>query len=130
MSSKFILVSFVVMCCCSALAFSAAISPGDIIVSDITANQIIKVDPTTGAHTVISSGGLLNDPWAVAVDRNKNIYVATINNTSNSIIKINSATKEQALLTSGGYITSSWAWLCSVSQKWNSQVCNLRNTIK
>ena len=48
------------------LAF-AQLSPGDIIVADNGVNAIIKVDPTTGAQTIISSGGLFVDPTGIFI---------------------------------------------------------------
>ena len=35
---------------------------GDIIVTDINNGSLIKVNPDTGMQTVISSGGLLDQP--------------------------------------------------------------------
>ncbi len=60
--------------------------PGDLIVADWNGalggsagdpvgGRIIKVDPDTGAQTMISSGGLLDGPCDVAMDAAGNIIV-------------------------------------------------------
>ena len=40
---------------------------GDIVVADASVDRITRVDPVTGAQTIVSSGGLLDAPVAVAV---------------------------------------------------------------
>ena len=52
--------------------------PGDIIVADISANAIIKVDPLTGAQTIISSGGSFVGALDLWLDSDGNIIVADL----------------------------------------------------
>jgi hypothetical protein len=42
---------------------------GDIYVGDVNAsgNSVVRVNPSTGAQTVTSSGGNFSGPWGVAI---------------------------------------------------------------
>src|SRR5207247_10461065 len=46
-------------------AAAAGLEPGDIVVADQGVPAIIRVDPTTGARTILSSGALRPPPRAV-----------------------------------------------------------------
>jgi hypothetical protein len=71
----------------------ATLNAGDIVYAD-SGGFIIKVDPTTGAQSVISAGGLLNLPFDVAVGANGKVIVSD----SGRLISIDSATGSQTLV--------------------------------
>ena len=122
-SSRTILLLMVVVC--SALispAEAIVLEPGDYIVSDFNgafggyggktppgSGRIIKVDPTTGAQTLISSGGDLDAPWSMAIDGLGNIIVVDKPYDSSfaaQVISINPATGVQQVISSGGLLTN------------------------
>ncbi len=81
---------------------------GQIIVADDNAlggGGLIRVDPTTGSQTAISSGGFFVDPKAVTLDVAGNIIVADAGPSLNSgsVIKVNPTTGAQTLISSGGF---------------------------
>lgn len=84
------------------------IATGDIIVADPNAfggaGGIIRVDPTTGAQTVVSSGGLFVDPMGVTVDRNGDIIVVDQNafGGAGGLIRVDAATGGQTIISAGG----------------------------
>jgi hypothetical protein len=59
---------------------SHVLNPGDIVYADsgnaVDGGFVVKVDPTTGLETVISSGGYLQMPFAPLVDANGKIVVS------------------------------------------------------
>jgi len=66
-------------------------------VTSIETNDIIQIDPNTGAQTIVTAGGLLQDAGILAMDENDNILVA---DQLSGLIRVNSVTGEQTLLTS------------------------------
>ncbi len=86
------------------------INPGDIVVGDISTGSIIKVDPNSGAQSVISSGGFLVSPTGIAFDVNGDILVADgeafggtcQTNGCGGVIRIDRTTGVQTEVTSGG----------------------------
>ncbi len=78
----------------------AIASNGDLIVSDPTNQQIVRVNAQTGAQTVISSGGDIGHPDGVAIAANGDIYVADPVN--DSIIRVDPTTGAQTVISSGG----------------------------
>jgi len=83
----------------------AQLNPGDIIVADIGANAIIKIDPHTGAQTIISSGGLFAGALDLVLDSNGDIIVADLDSfdgTGGSVIKVDPDTGAQTLISTGG----------------------------
>ena len=86
------------------------LNPGDIVVTDIggivRTDQIIKVDPATGAQTVITTGGLLGSPVGVAIDGSGQILVVNQRgagpNADVWIVGIDPTTGGQTALASGG----------------------------
>ena len=72
-----------------------------VTVSDIPA--IIALDRRTGGPELIASGGMLQDPVALAVDADGDILVA--DNGNSSVIRIDRLTGSQTLIASGGNIT-------------------------
>ena len=93
---------------------------GDIVYADsgnaIDGGFIIKVDPLSGAQTVLASGGLLSNPFDVAVTANGQIVVSD----SGRLIAVNPDTGAQSIIAgnsqalgypcgialSGGYIVA------------------------
>lgn len=60
---------------------------------------IVRVNPVTGAQTVISEGGSLSSLNAIAIDMAGNYWVT---NGFGSIIRVNSSTGAQSVVSSGG----------------------------
>ena len=78
---------------------------GSVIVADIVANAVIRVDPV-GAQTVISSGGLLTNPAGLTLDASGNIFVTLP--FANAVVRVDSASGIQTLISSGGLLASPW----------------------
>jgi len=55
--------------------YAAPLNPGDIVIADSEAVQIIGVNPVDGQQTPIASGGKLTTPIGVAVAANGAVYV-------------------------------------------------------
>ena len=82
---------------------------GDVI-AVVRDRGLVRINPGTGAQSILSEGGHFKDPWAIAIDRtNGSIYVAdsgydndrpTINGPG-KIIKVDPATGAQQVLASG-----------------------------
>ncbi|MCJ7626030.1 MAG: NHL repeat-containing protein, partial [Anaerolineaceae bacterium] len=98
-------------CCMTGAARAVTLEPGDLIVADFNGafdgpvgsplgGRIIKVDPDTGAQTIISSGNLLNGPYDVALDATGNIIV--MDAFDQQIIKVNPADGSQTVISEGG----------------------------
>ena len=87
-------------------ASAVPLNAGDILIADFSAlgGAVIKVDPTTGLQTVISSGGMLAEVGSVAIDGNGDILVAVLDGAA--IIKIDPATGNQIVLSSGGLLSA------------------------
>jgi streptogramin lyase len=89
---------------------SVADQPGDLIVacSDPIGGHaaILDIDPSTRQETVISSGGLLEEPDGVCIDAAGNIIVSdyggNFGGSQGRIIRINPTTGKQTLISSGG----------------------------
>src|SRR5207249_1950114 len=81
---------------------------GDVIVADQNAfggqGGIIRVNPSTGAQTTISSGGSFKDPYGVAFAPNGDILVADHEafGGGGGIIRVNPTTGAQTTVSSGG----------------------------
>jgi hypothetical protein len=71
-----------------------------IIVGNAGANEILRIDPSTGAQTVVSAGGSLSYPSGIAIDAAGNILVANYH--ANSIVTVNPATGAQTPVSNGG----------------------------
>lgn len=92
---------------------------GNILVSDTpiapcgcsTVGAVIRVEPTTGTQTLLSSGGYLNNPKGMTVEADGNILVADLGTfesaASNAkLIRIDPTTAAQTLVSSHGLLTS------------------------
>ncbi len=80
-----------------------AVKPGDILVGNNVANTIVSIDPSTGAQTIVSSGGTLCTPEGLAVDSGGRIVVASA--CSNEILSIDPSTGTQSVISSGGSLS-------------------------
>jgi len=92
---------------------------GDLLVADFSGPSgflngigggVIRIDPTTGAQTVVSSGGLFGSPRAIAIDASGDILVP-INpildaqfGRPSGVIRVNPQTGAQTAVSSGGLI--------------------------
>jgi uncharacterized repeat protein (TIGR01451 family) len=78
------------------------INPGDILAVDPNAfagsGGVIRIDPATGAQTVVSSGGLFQDPSGLAIEADGNIVVS---DRYSGIIRVNPATGAQSVVHAG-----------------------------
>jgi sugar lactone lactonase YvrE len=79
------------------------LNPGDIVVTDLSTESLILVDPDTGSQTLLSSGGILVDPYDVAVDTNGDLLVAQGIPGHGEIVRVNLDTGDQSLLSTGLY---------------------------
>ncbi|MGW8776493.1 Vgb family protein [Streptomyces sp. NPDC055796] len=67
--------------------------------------RVVRIDPTSGARTVVSSGGALVSPADVAVDHEGNILVVDANafdGFSGGVIKVDPLSGAQTVVSSGG----------------------------
>jgi len=111
-----VLVSAAVLCSAFvASALAVPLAPGDLIVADFNGGggpvgdppggRILKVDPTTGAQTMISYGGLLDAPYDVDIDAAGNIVVLDSQSSAapyGQIIRVNPADGSQTLVSEAG----------------------------
>src|SRR6267143_4694501 len=73
------LIEFLVVALYSASAWAqVTINPGDILVSDANSGggAVLRIDPTSGAQSVVSRGGSLSQPVALAIEGDGKIVVA------------------------------------------------------
>lgn len=87
---------------------AVTLNPGDILVADLNAfggpGGIFRVDPNTGAQTVVSSGGYFIGPAGIAIAANGDLLIANAGGGSSgpgSIIRVNPITGAQAIVSSG-----------------------------
>ena len=60
-------------------ATPSGLVPGDIYVTDDSANAVFRIDPTTGTQTLVTSGGALGFPLGIAIGPDGNLWVASGN---------------------------------------------------
>ena len=107
-----VLVSAAVLCSAFvASALAVPLAPGDLIVADFNGGggpvgdppggRILKVDPTTGAQTMISYGSNLDMPYDVGIDPAGNIVVLD-RDAAGQIIKVNPADGGQTVISQAG----------------------------
>src|SRR5437660_577525 len=97
------LLKFVVMALCSASAWAqVTINPGDILVTDPGAvnghGAVLRIDPTSGAQTVVSQGGLFSRPTALAIEADGKIVTA--NRTLPGVVRVDPQTGGQTIVAS------------------------------
>ena len=90
---------------------AVTLNPGDILVADLNAfggpGAIFRVDPTTGAQTIVSSGGSFTGPAGIAITPSGDLLIANAGGpvpAPGSIIRVNPATGAQTTVSSGGYL--------------------------
>lgn len=83
-----------------------ALKPGEIIVSDSVASAIFRVDPLTGAKTILSSGGR---PQGIAIGADGIVIAADAN--AGAIFKVDPVTGAQTVISSGGNFVSPYGVL-------------------
>ncbi|MBI2455849.1 MAG: PEP-CTERM sorting domain-containing protein [candidate division NC10 bacterium] len=88
---------------------AVTLNPGDILVADANAfsgftGGIIRVNPTTGAQTTVSSGGSFFDPIGIAIAANGDLVV--VDNFAfggtGGVIRVDPVTGAQTTVSSGG----------------------------
>ncbi len=85
---------------------------GDLIVTDPNAfdgaGALFRVDPVTGAQTIIASGGNFVYPAGVAIDSNGNLIVIDKEafDGSGGVIRVNPMTGQQTPVSSGGFFVT------------------------
>lgn len=76
-------------------------------------DKIVRLDPVSGDTTVITTGGLLQDPVGIAVRKSdRMIFVANLY--GDSVVKIDPTTGEQTLVSEGGNLRFPIAVVVSV----------------
>jgi sugar lactone lactonase YvrE len=91
------------------VAVAGPLLPGDILVADRNAfsgdGGVIRVDPTTGVQTMVSSGGLFINPLNLAITTRGSIFVTDSTGdatTSVGIVRVNPLTGSQTLVVPAG----------------------------
>ena len=83
-------------------AQGAAIGPdGDLYVADPAAQEVVKIDPTSGTETIVSAGQFFANPLAIAFAANGDLYVLDnqAHTTSfGAVIQVNATTGIQTIL--------------------------------
>jgi len=88
------------MTTCGAVC-AAMLRPGDIVVADGDGARVILIDPTTGAQTLLSSGGMLVRPLGIAIDAHSRILVVDEDASNGAVIQIDPITGKQTLISAG-----------------------------
>lgn len=82
-------------------AFAVLLLPGDILAP--AGNKIVRIDPLTGAQTIVAAGGYLTLPVAVALEADGDLLVADVSALgAGAAIRIDPSTGEQTVVSSGG----------------------------
>jgi DNA-binding beta-propeller fold protein YncE len=106
------------------------LQPGDIIFVDlgnaIEGGFVVKVDPNTGEKTVLSSGGLLQNPFGVAVAADGQLIVSD----SGRLIGIDSETSSQSIIVDnpGGHLGQPYGLI--VEHPGSLIVANLKEVLR
>jgi DNA-binding beta-propeller fold protein YncE len=79
---------------------AASAEVGDVMVAAYFASQVVRVDPLSGAQTVISAGGLLDTPTALAVEADGRLLVTDTGTFSgvDALVRIDPVTGTQTRL--------------------------------
>lgn len=75
---------------------------GDILITDLTLSQIIRVNAVTGVSTTVSAGGNISGPLGIAIEANGKILVTSRNN--GRIVRIDPGSGAQTVVSSGGIL--------------------------
>ena len=92
---KLLLVTAVIL---TAARPSSAVTllPGDILVGDQANDSIVRIDPVTGAQTVIAQGDQLNSPSGITMDLSGYILVA--DNANSRLVRIDPTDGSQQMI--------------------------------
>lgn len=90
---------------------AVVLNGGDILVVDrgvfpttsIGDGRIIRVNPVTGAQTIVSSGGLLHDPTNIAIDANGDLILSdqTVGGFYGGVVRVEPTTGVQSTIYAG-----------------------------
>jgi hypothetical protein len=75
---------------------------GALYVSELGARAVIRVDPVSGAETVVSEGGHFVSPSGIA--RSGDGHLLVVDHGSDKVIHVDPATGHQHLISSGGHL--------------------------
>lgn len=82
---------------------AATLDQGDILIADADAHAVIRIDPVTGAQTVISSGGNFVEPLGLTVDPSGDIFVVDGGFFgTGKIIRVDPLSGAQTIVSAGG----------------------------
>src|SRR4051794_19997535 len=87
------------------------LSYGDIVAADAGNGTLYRIDPVTGASSVISSGNNLYDPHGIVFDNNAQIVAVNDWNGPSqhgSVVRVNPATGGQSLIFYGADADDPW----------------------
>lgn len=109
---------------------ASKLNPGDILYADsgntVDGGFIIKVDPNTGQETVLSSGGLLQLPFAPLIDSTGQIVVSD----SGRLLRVNPKTGIQTVIANNNRGLLGYPLGMALSQSGAILVANLRAVIQ
>ncbi len=102
-----------IVCLAFGKAAAVSLNPGDILVADSSdfggSAGVIRVDPETGAQTVVSSGGVFVNPAGIAIAANGDLLAADENTFGGpcpvgcgGIVRVDPTTGAQTVVSSGG----------------------------
>jgi hypothetical protein len=74
---------------------------GDLLVADFGPGGVVRVNPTTGAQTTVSSGGNFVLPASLAIAANGDIFV--VDQGANAVIRVDPVSGAQTVVSSGGF---------------------------
>lgn len=78
----------------------AQIEEGDVLLTDLGADQVFEIDPLTGEQSVVPTGGGIPAPRGLAIDRSHRLFISL--NTfedGNLILRADPATDSQSVVT-------------------------------
>ena len=101
-------------------AAAVTLNPGDILVTAWAnvgsgLHAVVQVDPTTGAQTLVSSGGnFVTGPVGIAIAGNGDLFVLVVSQNQvqveGSVIRVDAATGAQTVVSSGGSLSSAYGF--------------------
>jgi len=80
------------------------VRPGDLLVSDTRAARIVRIDPLTGAQSLLAEGGLLVAPQHLVATADGRVFVA--DSGAGAVIEIDLGTGAQRLVATSGMLAS------------------------
>ena len=92
-----------------ASADAVSLRPGDILVTDLARDAVIRVDPATGqqalvSNNIVSDTGLIDIPLGIALDAGGSILVADAD-AGGAVIRVNPTTGQQTLVSNAAVNT-------------------------